>query len=71
MANTVFYMLSTYAIYLLYIVVLILPAARIIGRIGFSPFWILAAFVPVVNVIGLWFLAIADWPSVSEGEYNA
>ncbi|HWW12822.1 MAG TPA: hypothetical protein VN018_09905 [Brevundimonas sp.] len=38
------------------------PAARILRRLGFSPWWVLLAFVPYVNLIGLWALAFVKWP---------
>lgn len=39
------------------------PIGRILGRIGLSPFWSVLAVVPLVNLIGLWVLAFADWPA--------
>nr|WP_283829338.1 hypothetical protein [Bradyrhizobium diazoefficiens] len=42
--------------------ILIFPIARILSRIGFSPLWALLAFIPFANLIGLWALALADWP---------
>lgn len=38
------------------------PIGRILRRIGISPFWSLLVFVPVLNMLGLWILALADWP---------
>lgn len=38
------------------------PVGRILSRIGFSPFWSVAVFVPLVNLIALWGLAMIDWP---------
>jgi hypothetical protein len=42
--------------------ILLYPIGRILGRIGFSPFWSIVAFIPVINLIGLWVLAFVDWP---------
>jgi hypothetical protein len=42
--------------------ILIFPVARILSRIGFSPWWAFLAFVPFVNLIALWALALAEWP---------
>ena len=42
--------------------VLIYPLGRILNRIGFSPLWAILAFIPLVNLIALWALALADWP---------
>lgn len=41
---------------------LLYPIGRILGRIGYSPFWSLVAFVPLLNVIALWALAFSKWP---------
>ena len=38
------------------------PTGRILSRIGFSPFWSLIAFIPLINLVGLWVLALAAWP---------
>ena len=42
---------------------LIWPAARICRRIGFSPWLGALAIVPVANLLLLWFVAVAQWPS--------
>lgn len=38
------------------------PTGRILGRIGFSPFWSILALIPLVNLLGLWIVALATWP---------
>ena len=38
------------------------PAARICGRLGFSPWLGVLAVVPVANLLLLWFVALAEWP---------
>lgn len=35
------------------------PLGLILKRLGFSPFWSILAFVPGVNIIALWVLALA------------
>ena len=44
------------------IIVVLYPVGRILGRLGFSPFWSLLALVPLVNFISLWVFAFIDWP---------
>lgn len=44
------------------------PFGRILARLGFTPFWAVLALVPIVNVIALWALAFAPWPTASSGE---
>ncbi len=42
--------------------VILYPTGRILGRMGFSPFWSILAFIPLLNLIGLWIVAFAEWP---------
>jgi hypothetical protein len=35
---------------------------RILRRAGYSRWWLLTMFVPVLNLIMLWVFAFADWP---------
>lgn len=44
------------------VVVIVYPLGRILSRLGYSPFWCIVAFIPVVNLIGLWILALTEWP---------
>ena len=43
------------------VAVIIYPIGRILGRIGLSPFWSILAFIPFVNLLGLWLLAFLQW----------
>lgn len=45
-------------------ILILYPIGRILGRIGFSPFWSIVAVVPLVNLIGLWVMAFTDWPRI-------
>ncbi len=38
------------------------PAGRILGRLGFSPLWAAIIFVPLANIVGLWIVALTAWP---------
>jgi hypothetical protein len=42
--------------------VVLWPAARICRRIGFSPWLGVLAVIPFVNLLLLWFVALAEWP---------
>lgn len=44
------------------VALIVYPVGRILHRIGFSPLWSILVFVPVLNVLGLWIVAVADWP---------
>lgn len=37
---------------------IIYPVGLILRRLGYSPLWAALAFVPVVNLIGLWIVAL-------------
>ncbi len=39
-----------------------IPVMRIVGRVGFSPWWGLLAALPVVNIVALWVFAFRSWP---------
>ena len=49
--------------FIVMIAIVAYPAGRILGRIGFSPFWSIVFFIPVLNLIALWVLAFTDWPA--------
>ena len=35
---------------------------RILNRTGYSRWWLLSMFVPLLNLIMLWVFAFANWP---------
>lgn len=54
------------------ILVLLLPGypiARILGRLGFSKWWVIVAFITPFNLIALWVLAYARWPAEGAPNY--
>lgn len=55
---------ETLAIWIIvgYLVLLAVPTARILGRLGFSRWWVILLFIAPLNLIGLWVLAYARWP---------
>ena len=54
-------LMHLFAVAIIYLIVGI-PIARILRRIGFSGWWSILAIIPMVNVIALWVLAFTDWP---------
>ncbi len=42
--------------------VVVWPAARICGRLGFSPWLGILAVLPIANLLLLWFIALSEWP---------
>ena len=53
-------------VWLLVFALLLWIYGRIVGRAGFSRWWVLLAVVPVVNLIMLWVFAFIDWPAVDQ-----
>ena len=49
---------------LLAIVLVGVPVASILHRAGRSRWWTLIAFIPLLNLIGLWTFAFSRWPAV-------
>ncbi|WP_417317090.1 DUF805 domain-containing protein [Emcibacter sp.] len=37
---------------------------RVIHKAGYSGWWVLITFVPIVNFIMIWVFAFADWPNL-------
>jgi hypothetical protein len=48
------------------LVVLGVPIAQILHRAGHSRWWTILAFVPLLNLIGLWVFAFARWPNLDD-----
>ncbi|HTT10732.1 MAG TPA: hypothetical protein VMG60_07575 [Burkholderiaceae bacterium] len=47
---------------LIFALVIIIPAWKIVSKAGYAGAWSLFAFVPVINVIMLWVFAFSNWP---------
>jgi hypothetical protein len=45
------------------LVVFVYPYVRIIRQAGYSGWWVLILFVPLVNIVMLWVFALARWPA--------
>jgi hypothetical protein len=42
------------------------PLAKILQKAGYNGWWTIVAFIPLVNLIGLWAFAFASWPARGE-----
>jgi uncharacterized membrane protein len=49
----------------LMIIIVGVPVANILHKAGRSRWWTILAFIPLVNLIGLWVFAFTRWPKVS------
>ncbi len=48
--------------------ILLIPYWRIFGKAGFSPALSLLMIIPLVNLIMLYYLAFAEWPSLKQDQ---
>jgi hypothetical protein len=60
-----YWWLMPIAMPLLAIVLLGVPVASILHRTGHSRWWTVIAFIPLINLIGLWVFAFSRWPAVA------
>jgi hypothetical protein len=51
---------------LLVLMVFGIPIVQILRRAGHSGWWAIIAFVPLLNLIGLWVFAFARWPNLDD-----
>jgi hypothetical protein len=49
---------------ILFVILVAVPVASILARAGRSRWWTIVAFVPLLNLVGLWVFAFVRWPSV-------
>jgi bacteriorhodopsin len=49
-------------ILLVMVAVFIIPYVKIIKKAGYSGWWVLTMFIPLLNFIMLWVFAFARWP---------
>ena len=57
------YGIAHWLLFAVFVVAVVYPIGRILRRLGFSPFWSVLAFIPLVNLLSLWIVAFADWPA--------
>jgi dolichol kinase len=50
------------------IIFLLIPYWRIFEKAGFSPAFSLLMILPIVNLVMIYYLAFAEWPSLKQGQ---
>jgi len=45
-----------------------IAVGMILKRMGFSPAWAILSLFPLINLIGIWFLALGRWPLEDHAE---
>jgi len=54
-----------------YVLAILIPFGQLLRRTGFNRWWLLLAFLPVINIVALWVFAYVKWPKVVEGHGGA
>ncbi|MFH1210534.1 MAG: hypothetical protein V1645_01330 [archaeon] len=47
-------------------IVLVIPFWFIFRKAGYSPWWCLLLFIPLVNIFAIYFLAFGKWPVIKK-----
>ena len=45
------------------VIISAIALVRIVQRAGYSGWWILIIFVPIANVLALWYFGFGPWPA--------
>jgi hypothetical protein len=51
-------------IVILFLVLYAVPTSKILARAGYSKWWTVVFFIPLLNIIALWVLAYRRWPAM-------
>ena len=43
---------------------------RVLRRAGYSGWWVLITFVPLVNIVMIWVFAFSTWPATRRADNN-
>lgn len=57
-----------WVIVIVVVIAMAYPYVRILRRTGYSAWWVITVFVPIVNMVMLWVFAFAKWPGVTRVE---
>ena len=53
-------------IVIFFLFIYLFPVVKILNKAGYSGWWCIVAFVPLLNLIMLWVFAFASWPSLRD-----
>jgi uncharacterized membrane protein YhaH (DUF805 family) len=51
-----------WGIFIILSFVVLSPIIKILRRTGYSEWWALLLYVPLINIVGLWLFAYGRWP---------
>ncbi len=60
----------TVAIFIAVFILNIWMNVLILRKSGYSLWWLLATFIPIVNIIIIWVFAFSDWPNLRKRQYD-
>jgi hypothetical protein len=52
--------ISHWLFFIVFVALVLYPLGLILKRLGYSPLWSVLAFVPLINLIGLWLVALNE-----------
>lgn len=52
--------LNHWLFFIVCVALVLYPLGLILKRLGYSPLWSVLAFVPVINLIALWLVALSE-----------
>ncbi len=58
--------LISLVVILVFVAIYLVPIVTILRKAGYSGWWCLMLFLPLVNLIMLWVFAFAKWPNLRE-----
>ena len=53
-----------------YALAIVIPFGQLLRRTGFSRWWLLLGFLPIINVVALWVFAYVKWPKAVGGSWG-
>jgi ATP/ADP translocase len=42
--------------------IFVIPAVKILRKVGYSGWWVITSLIPIVNIVMFWLFAFARWP---------
>jgi hypothetical protein len=61
----IFYSLGLIAL-IIFLIMYFIPLTQIVRKAGYSGWWVLVLFVPLLNMVMLWVFAFASWPNLRD-----
>ncbi len=55
-------------IFLICLLPYLIPIVKVLHRTGYSGWWSLLMFIPVVNFFGLYAFSVAKWPKLEDAK---